>query len=131
MAFNACRNSTGDIEELPCRPLQNEQDWDTYLGLAYQLQATTAAQICDGFAFYIACGTLANVSLHFCNYLPTLQDRPDPQYDSMQGFLADWCVGKNFTTGSCLYTVSGDRNSSDLKTPGMHVVVKPCFHVLC
>jgi hypothetical protein len=119
MAFNACRNITGDIEELPCRPTQNDPDWDTYLGLAYQLQATNAYQICDGVAFYIACSTLANISLHFCNYLPTLKDRPDPEYDSMQGFLADWCVEKNFPPASCLHIASGDRNSSDVKTPGM------------
>ena len=120
MVFNACRNTTGDIEELPCRPVQNDQDWDSYLGLAYQLQATNAAHICNELAFYIACGTLANISSHFCNYLPTLADRPDPEYDSMQGFLADWCEENNFIPGNCIFTVSGNRNSSAVRTPGMY-----------
>ena len=83
MAFTACRNTTGDIEEVPCRPMQNDPNWDTYIGLAYQLQASNTYQICDGLAFYIACSTLPNISLHFCNYLLTLKDRPDSEYDSM------------------------------------------------
>jgi len=53
----------------------------------------------------------------YCNYLPTLADLPDPEYDRMQGVLADYCRANGYPPRVYEQIVSGSPNNSALTPP--------------
>ncbi|CZR62216.1 uncharacterized protein PAC_12113 [Phialocephala subalpina] len=115
--LNSCRDPTGNITEPQCSTDKKPPGYDSYFGLAYELQCQTPSCLCAGGAFNLTYSTLWKKSLLYCNYLPTLQDRPDPEYDRLQGVLADYCALNHFSPGSWMQTVVGSGNNSALTPP--------------
>lgn len=95
--INSCRDHSGAVNEPNCGTDKKPSGWDQYRGLAYQLQCSTPSCLCAGGAFNLTYGTLWKMSLNFCNYLPTTTDVDDPEYDHLQGVLADYCELNNFS----------------------------------
>ncbi|KAF8857914.1 hypothetical protein BDZ45DRAFT_690534 [Acephala macrosclerotiorum] len=115
--LNSCRDPSGTIDEPRCGTDKKPPGYDAYFGLAYELQCQSPSCLCAGGAFNLTYSTLWKESLDFCNYLPTLQDRPDPEYDRLQGVLADYCAQNQFPPASWMQAVEGSPNNSALTPP--------------
>ena len=116
--LNSCRDVSGTITEQNCGPDIQIQDWQQYRGLAYELDCITPSCICLGGAFNISYGTLYEASLKFCNTLPTTKNLDSPEYDRLQGVLADYCVNNGMSPYGWINIIQGDSDNSKLLNPG-------------
>jgi hypothetical protein len=117
-SLNSCRDVLGSISEHNCGTDKQPQDWELYRGLAYELSCTTPSCICLGGAFNISYGKLYQASLRFCNTLPTTKNLDSPEYDRLQGVLADYCVNNGMSPYGWINPIEGDPDNSKLLHPG-------------
>lgn len=102
------------VNEADCSINKQPAGWELYRGLADQLGCSNFGPscICAGNSFFISFGQLYNASVVFCNYLPTVSNEDSPDYDSLQGVLADYCAANGWTPDGYFMTISGDKDTS-------------------
>ena len=112
--LNSCRNVNGMINEPDCHTDKKPDGWESYQGLADHLNCTDHGPscICANGSFFISWGVLYMVSLQHCNYLPTVNNTDSPDYDALQGGLADYCNAQGFKPGEYFMTVTGTKDTS-------------------
>jgi hypothetical protein len=116
--LNSCRDVSGTIFEPDCGTEQTPEDWKLYFGLAAELSCTTPSCVCKGGAFNISYGKLYQASSKFCNTLPTTKNLDSPEYDRLQGVLADYCVNNGMSPYGWINVIEGDPDNSKLLHPG-------------
>ncbi|KAI9766506.1 MAG: hypothetical protein M1840_006463 [Geoglossum simile] len=106
--LNSCRDANGTANEPNCHTNNKPKGWGGYKGIADQLGCTTASCLCEYEAFNTTFGKLYQSGLKFCNLLPSTADLPVPEYNRLQGVLADWCTDMNSKPTSWSHEVEGE-----------------------
>jgi hypothetical protein len=121
--LNSCRDVSGSLSESDCGTEKMPEDWKSYRGLAYGVGCATPSCVCLGGGFNISYGKLYQASVKFCNTLPTTKNLDSPEYDRLQGVLADYCTDNGMTPYGYINVIEGDADNSQMLHPGMSVLI--------